>query len=101
MPDPLVDLLKSIRKAHGISQEAIEDCMELPDGTYRHFERGRRKLPDYRSGLTAWIKKFEDCVTASSKERRQILELLSHEIVDQFSDLLDDLQRNDGQKSRQ
>jgi len=97
MPDPLVDLLKSIRTAHGISQEAIEECMQVPEGTYRHIERGRRNLPDYRSGLTTWIRQFENCVQASTKERAQILELLSHEIVKQFSDLLDDLKRNDGQ----
>jgi transcriptional regulator with XRE-family HTH domain len=95
MPDPLVSLLKAIRRAHGISQRTLETRMGLPEATYRHIESGRRNLPDYRNGLVEWIKIFVNCVHATEDERRQIIELMSHEIVQQFSRLLDDWQTND------
>lgn len=91
MPDPLVVLLVGIRKAHGLSQKALEEGMKLPEGTIRHIEIGRRRLPDFRQGLIAWIRNFQVCVNASERERKQILDLLSKEILKQFGGLLDDL----------
>jgi hypothetical protein len=93
MPDPLVVLLIGIRKAHGLSQKAVEVGMHLPEGTIRHIEIGRRKLPDFQNGLIVWIRNFQACVHASELERKQILDLLSKEILKQFGDLLDDLSR--------
>jgi transcriptional regulator with XRE-family HTH domain len=93
MLDPLVGLLKEIRLAHNVSQKKLEACMHVPEGTYRHIESGRRKLPDYRDDLARWILMFENCVDASPDERRRILDEMSHKIIEQFSHLLDHLQR--------
>lgn len=92
MSDPLVRLLKQVRRDHRQSQGNVEECMELPEGTYRHIERGRRSLPDFRNGLVSWIQRFENCVDASTEERRQILDVLSRAILKQFEALLWDIE---------
>jgi transcriptional regulator with XRE-family HTH domain len=91
--DPLVRHLKRVREAHHMTQAQVEECMELPEGTYRHIERGRRSLPDFRDSLVHWVQKFENCVGASTKERRQILEELSRAILEQFAVLLRDIEQ--------
>jgi DNA-binding XRE family transcriptional regulator len=92
--DPLVHLLKRVRKAHKLSQANVEKCMELAQGAYRHIERGRRKLPDFQHDLVAWVRTFENCVGASREERQQILKEMSHHILEQLEVLLRDLEQN-------
>ncbi len=93
MSDPLVRLLKRVREAHRVSQASVEECMGLAQGTYRHIEIGRRPLPDYRHDLPNWIYEFENCVGATPEERREILDLMSRQILKQFDVLLRDLER--------
>jgi transcriptional regulator with XRE-family HTH domain len=95
MHDPLVVLLKKVRTAHHFSQAAVAGCMGIATDAYRHIERGRRPLPDFRNHLVTWVRNFEDCVQASVEERKQILTLLADQILKDFSILLDDL--NQGQ----
>jgi len=92
--DPLVRLLKRVRKAHNVTQAYVEECMQLPPDTYRHIERGRRALPDLRHDLVDWVQRFENCINASKEERREILEELSRSILDQFRRLLRDIEEN-------
>lgn len=92
MSDQLVRRLKLVRKSHGVSQAQLEECMHLPQGTYRHIERGRRPLPDFRQNLVPWVQSFENCVGASTEERKAILEDLSHIVLDQLGILLQDIQ---------
>lgn len=96
MQDPLVRVLEQVRTAHQLSQASIEDCMNLPQGAYRHIARGRRPLPDYRHGLTSWVRDFEDCVDATVEERQAILRHLSEPILEHFAILLDDINRHNG-----
>ncbi len=91
MSDPLLRLLRKVRENHRISQDKIARCLSVTKDTYRHMEKGRRPLPDFRDGLTTWIKRFEDCVGASEQERIQIFRLLERYIVQEFSILVDDL----------
>ena len=95
MGDPLVRLLRRVRKKHKKSQASVEECMDLPVGTYRHIERGRRSLPDFRQNLVDWVRKFEECVEATREERREILDELSRSILDQFQRLLQDLENGE------
>jgi transcriptional regulator with XRE-family HTH domain len=88
MADPLVSLLKRIREAHGNSQVEIEACMGLPPDTYRHIERGRRPLPDYRHNLVDWILRFLDCVKATREEHDTIVKVMSDEILREFGKFL-------------
>lgn len=92
MSEPLVRLLKRVRESHGVKLARLEECMHLPQGTYRHIERGRRRLPDFRQDLVPWIQSFENCVGATPEERKAILEKLSRQILDQFDVLLRDVQ---------
>lgn len=94
MSDPLVRLLKRVREAHNLSQTRVEVCMGLPPGSYRHIERGRRKLPDFKHDLVIWVRNFENCVGASKEERQQILSEMSRSILEQFAALLSDLEPN-------
>jgi transcriptional regulator with XRE-family HTH domain len=94
MSDPLVRLLKRVRKAHKATQAYVEECMNLPQDTYRHIERGRRALPDLRHDLVDWVQRFENCVDASKEERQEILEELSRFILEQFQRLLRDIDEN-------
>jgi transcriptional regulator with XRE-family HTH domain len=93
--EPLVVLLKRVRTAHKFSQAAAAGCMGITTDAYRHIERGRRPLPDFRHHLAAWVRRFEECVHASAEERRQILTLLADQILKELSILLEDL--NQGQ----
>lgn len=93
MNDPLVVLLKRVRERHGLSQAYVEEKMNLPHGTYRHIEHGRRQLPDIRGGLAQWIEDFENAVGASKAERVEILNELARVILDQFRHLLRDLDK--------
>lgn len=95
MREPLVVLLKNIRTAHKCSQAAVADCMGIATDAYRHIERGRRPLPDFRHHLVAWVRDFEECVQASIEERKQLLTLLTDQVLRDFSILIDDL--NQGQ----
>lgn len=94
MNDPLIDLLKRVRKAHGMSQSYVELRMGLPHGTYRHIERGRRPLPDIRHGLVDWIRSFEIAVGATPEERKEILVELSRVILNELSGLLEDVEND-------
>ena len=91
MSDPLVRHLKRVREAHHMSQSQVEECMKLAHGSYRHIERGRRPLPDFRQGLVTWMREFQSCVEASDAEREQILLELSRSILEQLAGLMDDL----------
>ena len=93
MLDPLVALLKEIRRSHKVSQRNLEACMELPEDTYRHIETGRRRLPDYRNNLVEWVQKFANCINANADERQRILDLMSTEVIEQFSRVLDNTKR--------
>lgn len=93
MLDPLVTLLKEIRQSHKVSQRSLEACMDLPEDTYRHIETGRRRLPDFRNNLVGWVQNFANCVHANADERRRILDLVSREVIEQFSRVLDDPKR--------
>ena len=88
---PLVSLLRAIRKQHKMSQLRVEVCMELPINTLRHIERGRRPLPRRAHGLSLWIKRYLDCVKADTDERKQVVELMSRQILVEFSELLEDV----------
>jgi len=90
MRDPLVVQFKKIREAHKKTQSEIESCMKIPLDSYRHIERGRRPLPDFRTGLKQWVKDFVRCVEATDDERKQIHYLLSEQIVLQYSFLIED-----------
>lgn len=92
--DPVVRVLEQVRNAHKRSLASIEECMQLPQGTYRHISRGRRPLPDFQGDLVLWIQTFENCVDASVDERKLILKCLSATIMEQFSRLLDDIKRH-------
>lgn len=98
MSDPLVDILKRVREVHEVSQAWIEECMGLAEGTYRHIERGRRPLPDFRNGLVDWVRGFQDCVEASVEERQEIHSEMSRVMVEQLARLLEDIER--AKKSR-
>ena len=91
MQDPFVNLLRTIREQHDVSQRRLAKCMRILAATYRHIERGRRPLPDFRHGLVAWIKRWEDCVGCTREERQEILDQLSRQILTEFSVLLDDV----------
>ena len=93
MADPLVPLLRKVRVAHGKSQAQVEECMGLPPDTYRHIEKGRRPLPDYRHDLVDWILKFLDCTDATREEREEIVKVLSDEILRKFERFLRDRER--------
>ena len=95
MSDPLTHLLKRAREAHKVSQEKVDDCMGQSLGTYRHIERGRRNPPDFRNGLVAWVRTFLNCVGATRAEREQILREMSHDILEQFSNMLHDIERSE------
>lgn len=94
MQDPIVRVLEQVRNAHQRSLSSVEECMQLPQGTYRHISRGRRSLPDFQNDLVLWIQTFENCVDASVEERKLILKYLSAAIVQQFALLLDDIKRH-------
>ncbi len=94
MRDPLLGIMQAIREAHGVTQGQIEERMGLARGTYRHIEKGRRPLPDARSGLVKWIQGFCNCVGATPEEREYLIRELSRTILQEFSILLDDLQRS-------
>lgn len=92
MRDPLVALLKKVRERHGVTQAKLDEYMGLPPGTYRHIERERRPLPDYRGDLVDWIRQFEDCVQATREERKEILQVMSQQVLAEFDKLLRDLE---------
>lgn len=87
--DSLVELLKAVRERHQISQRKVERCMEITDDTIRHIERGRRPLPRLDQGLAKWVNRFLQCVQATPEERRDVIELMSRQIIHELSDLLD------------
>ncbi len=91
MRDPLLGIMQVIREAHNVTQGQVEDCMILARGTYRHIEKGRRPLPDARSGLAKWIQGFCNCVGATPEEREHVMKELSRNILQEFSILLEDL----------
>lgn len=90
-PHPLTALLQAIREKHKMSQLKVELCMELPVNTLRHLEKGRRSLPHLEHGLAAWVKRFLDCVKADPDERKQVLEVMSRQVLTDLSELLDDM----------
>ena len=49
--------------------------MDIPFGTLRHIETGRRPLPGLQDGLSKWIEHFLDCVQATAEEREQLSRL--------------------------
>ena len=65
--------------------------MGLPINTLRHIEKGRRPLPGLQSGLSGWVRRFLGCVGADPQERRQVLDVMSRQILAEFSELLDDV----------
>jgi transcriptional regulator with XRE-family HTH domain len=89
MGDPLPALIKTIRKAHSMSQLQVAECMGIAEDTYRHIEKGRRPLPDIRQGEFArWMRSFLDCVGATDEERAHLLELAARVILQDLSRLL-------------
>lgn len=87
----LVAVLQAIRQAHGVSQLKVEVAMGLPINTLRHIEKGRRQLPDLQNGLSRWVKEFLACVGATPQERKLVLDVLSRQILLEFSELLDEV----------
>jgi hypothetical protein len=73
-----------------MSQLRVEVCMEIPIDTLRHMERGRRPLPPLEHGLSLWVKRYLDCVKADAEERQQVIDLMSRQILVEFSELLAD-----------
>ena len=98
MSEPLMRLLKQVREAHGKSQAALERCMRLPHGTYRHIERGRRNPPVLGNGLVEWVHAFENCVEATTEERVTIANVLSRSVLGQFAVLLQDIEQRKRQE---
>jgi transcriptional regulator with XRE-family HTH domain len=91
MSDPLVALIKAIREAHGMTQLQVSMEMHIAEDTYRHIEKGRRPLPDFRNGaLKAWIRSFLDAVNATPKERQYTKEFVSRLIIYDVSHMFDD-----------
>ena len=93
MSEPLMRFLKQVRVTHGMSQAALERCMDLPHGTYRHVEKGRRPMPVLENRLAEWVHTFEDCVGATTEERMTIANMLSRSILDQLAVLLQDIEQ--------
>src|SRR5262245_45739796 len=83
MSDPLVQFLKALREEHGQTQSQVAGCVGLAAGSYRHIERGRRPLPDFRHGLVEWVKRFLACVQGTPEEGQQGLELMTREFTAQ------------------
>lgn len=89
MDDPLLALMKTIRESHRMSQIQVAACMSIAEDTYRHIEKGRRPLPDIRTGEFArWMASFLDCVSATDEERTHLSELASRVILEELSRLL-------------
>lgn len=86
---PLVQQLAAVRKAHSVSQLTLEMRMLLPVDTIRHIERGRRPLPDLHKGLVEWVKRYLECVGATSEERDRIVLALHADVLSHFSVMLD------------
>lgn len=91
---PLVAHLQGLRERHKMSQRKVERCMEITDDTLRHVEKGRRPLPRLEQGLAAWVNRFLQCIDATPEERKEVIELMSRQILLELSELLDD---TDGQ----
>lgn len=91
MRDPLVQELKAIRERHRLSQAQLAERMGISAASYRHIESGRRPLPDYRHGLVRWILTFEQCVGATRRERADLLDVMSQQVLREFQPLVDDL----------
>ena len=89
MDDPILNLMKVIRKAHKRTQSQIAACMSINEDTYRHLEKGTRPLPDIRRGFSRWIRTFLDCADATPKERLHMRELASRLFVEELSHILD------------
>lgn len=90
MSDPLLALMKKLRRKYGRSQAQLAACMGIAEDTYRHIEKGRRPLPDIRHGFVDWIKTFLHCVGASKAEERELIELATRLTLEEFSHLLDE-----------
>jgi transcriptional regulator with XRE-family HTH domain len=100
----LLTVLKTIRERHRKSQDVIAECMGISRDTYRHIEKRRRPLPDFRHGLIAWLRRFLKCADATEQEEREAISAASQEFVEQFADWLRDIEKQDhgkqGSKSR-
>jgi hypothetical protein len=87
---PLVVLLRTIRRRHKkISMLTIEACMEIPFGTLRHIEKGRRPLPGLQDGLSKWIEHFLNCVQATADEREHLRRLAARVLFLEWNDETD------------
>lgn len=64
--------------------------MEITDDTLRHIEKGRRPLPRLEQGLAQWVHRFLLCVQATPEERRDVVELMSRQVLNELSYILDD-----------
>jgi transcriptional regulator with XRE-family HTH domain len=94
--EPLTNVLADIRQSHHLSQKEVEILMEVPEGTIRHIEAGRRSPPDFSHGRVAWARKFMRCVQATKEEEIRVHDVLTREILQQFSKWVAEIQDTDG-----
>ena len=90
MDDPLPALIKTIRKAHHMSQIQVAVCMAIAEDSYRHIESKRRRMPDVFHGMSDWIARFLKCVGATEEERKALVGLAARLAVEELSRALDE-----------
>lgn len=85
---PLIQQMKRIRKHHRVRLVDAEACMELPTGTLKQIEEGRRPLPQLISSdgleFAAWFQNWLRCVRASADERDDVEESLMLLVLGRF-----------------
>ena len=92
MSDPLVQLLKRIRRAHK-KLSADRSVYGAPARYLSAYRERKRLLPDIRQGLSDWILMFEQCAGASVEECEEILKEMSRSTLEQFEKSLKDIER--------
>lgn len=85
MTDELVEYLKKVREAHGISQETLAKRMGILGDTLRHIEKGRRPLPDYRNGFVEFVRLYLAGCGATPSEQSRAVELARKPIEDKLA----------------
>lgn len=87
MASELVEYIKQVRAAHGISIEEIGRCMPEDPAYIADVESGKRHPPDWMSGkLIDWVKLYMRCCQATTEEQSHAEGLAQHEIRGLWAD---------------